>query len=90
MRLMPVKQAQAKLMGAPADAGLRALSLLSFKKDRALALERDAEGRWELVEDGFEHARAPLPAGAAGKRAIRDAFRREFPRSNKLYVDERR
>ena len=90
MRLMPAKQAQARLMSAPGDAGLRALALLTFKKDRSVALERDAEGAWELFEDSFERARTPLPAGGAGKRLVKDAFKREFPRSNKLYVDERR
>ena len=57
MRLMPAKQAQARLMSAPGDAGLRALALLTFKKDRSVALARDAEGAWELFEDGFERAR---------------------------------
>ena len=90
MRLMPVKQAQARFMGALGDASLGSITLLTFTKDRSVALERDAAGTGELVEDGFERARTPLPAGSMGKRLVKDAFKREFPRSNKLYVDERR
>lgn len=88
MRLMPVKQAQARFMGALGDASLSSIALLTFKKDRSVALERDAAGAWELVEDGFERARIPLPADGAGKRLVKDAFKREFPRSNKLYLTE--
>ena len=41
MKLAPVKQAQAKLFNAPADKGLKSLTLATFKKDRSLTLERD-------------------------------------------------
>lgn len=78
MKLVPVKQAQAKFFNAPADKGLKSLTLATFKKDRSLILERDGEG-WFLVEDGFEKSRSPLPPGAAGKRLLREAFKREFP-----------
>ena len=80
MKLVPLKQAEAKLMNAAAQKKLRSLSLATFKKDRSLTLERS--------EAGFENATAPLPPGAAGKRLLKDAFKREFPRSNKLYLAE--
>ena len=44
MKLVPVKQAQAKVFNAPADKGLKSLTLATFKKDRSLTLERDGEG----------------------------------------------
>lgn len=44
MKLVPVKQAQAKFFNAPADKGLKSLTLATFKKDRSLILERDGEG----------------------------------------------
>ena len=87
MKLVPVKQAQAKFFNAPADKGLKSLTLATFKKDRSLILERDGEG-WFLVEDGFEKSRSPLPPGAAGKRLLREAFKREFPRSANAYLAE--
>mgnify|MGYP002231279513 CR=1 FL=1 len=51
MKLVPVKQAQAKLFNAPADKGLKSLTLATFKKDRSLTLERDGGG-WLLVGTG--------------------------------------
>ena len=87
MKLVPLKQAEAKLMNAAAQKKLRSLSLATFKKDRSLTLERSEAG-WTLTEAGFENATAPLPPGAAGKRLLKDAFKREFPRSNKLYLAE--
>ena len=89
MKLVPVKQAQAKFFNAPADKGLKSLTLATFKKDRSLILERDGEG-WMLIEDGFEKDRSPLPPGAAGKRLLKDAFKREFPRSANAYLTEAR
>ena len=61
MKLAPVKQAQAKLFNAPADKGLKSLTLATFKKDRSLTLERDGEG-WLLVEAS---RRAALPCRRA-------------------------
>lgn len=87
MRLVPVKQAQAKLLNAMADKRLRVLTLATFKKDRSVTLRRAAES-WELEEHGFANATMPLDAGPAGKRLVKEAFRREFPRSNKLYLSE--
>ena len=69
--------------------GLKSLTLATFKKDRSLTLERDGEG-WMLIEDGFEKDRSPLPPGAAGKRLLKDAFKREFPRSANAYLTEAR
>lgn len=89
MKLVPVKQAQAKFFNAPADKGLKSLTLATFKKDRSLTLERDGEG-WMLIEDGFEKDRSPLSPGAAGKRLLKDAFKREFPRSANAYLTEAR
>ena len=66
MKLVPVKQAQAKLFNAPADKGLKSLTLATFKKDRSLTLERDGEG-WLL---------------------LKEAFKREFPRSANAYLAE--
>lgn len=87
MKLVPLKQAQAKLLNAMADQRIRALTLTTFKKDRSLTLRRECEN-WQLEERGFANAVTPLSAGSAGKRLIKEAFKREFPRSNKLYLSE--
>ena len=87
MKQVPVKQDQAKLLNATAEEGRQTSTLAQFKKDRSLTLERDGEG-WLLVEDGFEKSRSPLPPGAAGKRLLKEAFKREFPRSANAYLAE--
>lgn len=87
MKLVPLKQAQAKLLNAAADRSLASLTLATFKKDRSLSLRREGGG-WVLDEQGFESAVIPLPAGPAGKRLVKEAFKREFPRSNKIYLSE--
>ena len=89
MKLMPIKQAQAKLFNATADKGLQSITLSTFKKDRSVTLRREADG-WVLVEEGYETACVPLDAGAKGKRLVKDAFKREFPRSTRAYVAEAR
>jgi len=87
VRLMPIKQAQAKWLNATADKGLRSLTLSTFKKDRSVSLEREGDG-WVLVEKGFERRREPLPTGGAAKHLVKDAFKREFPHSARAYVAE--
>lgn len=89
MKLMPIKQAQAKLLNAAADKGLREIKLSTFKKDRSITLHREGEG-WVLAEEGFEAASMLLPAGAKGKRLVKEAFKREFPRSTRAYLSESR
>lgn len=87
MKLVPVKLAQAKLLNAMADKTVSALALASFKKDRSLTLRRTENG-WQLEEQGFTNVAMPLAPNATGKRLIKEAFKREFPRSNKLYLTE--
>lgn len=87
MKLMPIKQAQAKLFNAVSDKRLHELSLHTFKKDRSVALHREEDG-WLLIEQGFETDRMALPKGPQGKRLVKEAFKREFPRSTRAYVDE--
>ena len=65
MKLMPIKQAQAKLFNAMSDKTLKAITLYTFKKDRLI-----------------------LTTGSKDKRLIKEAFKREFPRSTRAYVAE--
>ncbi len=89
MKLMPIKQAQAKLFNATADKSLQIFSLSTFKKDRSVTLEHQGDD-WILIEEGYQNNRTPLCRGAAGKRLVKEAFKREFPRSTKAYVSETR
>ena len=42
----------------------------------------------QQVHPGFSSPVVEVPAGSEARRALREACRREFPRSNKLYVRE--
>lgn len=114
MKLMPIKQAQAKLFNAMSDKTLKAITLYTFKKDRSISLQRteanssdadreneatgkttrkandnhSSENTWILTEQGFESDRLILTAGSKDKRLIKEAFKREFPRSTRAYVAE--
>lgn len=91
MKLIPIKQAQAKLLNATADKNLQMIALSTFKKDRSITLQREQkEGQsgWLLIEDGFERLRTELEPGANGKRLVKEAFKREFPRSTRAYITE--
>ena len=114
MKLMPIKQAQAKLFNAMSDKTLKAITLYTFKKDRSISLQRteanssdadkeneatdkatrrdydhhSSENTWILTEQGFESNRLILAAGSKDKRLIKEAFKREFPRSTRAYVAE--
>ncbi len=114
MKLMPIKQAQAKLFNAMSDKTLKAITLYTFKKDRSISLQRteanssdadreneatdkatrkandnhSSENTWILTEQGFESDRLILTTGSKDKRLIKEAFKREFPRSTRAYVAE--
>ena len=87
MKLVPVKQAQAKLLNAMVDKRLRVLTLTTFKKDRSVTVSA-VDGMVRVAEQGFSSQVVEVPAGSEARRALREACRREFPRSNKLYVRE--
>lgn len=114
MKLMPIKQAQAKLFNAMSDKTLKAITLYTFKKDRSISLQRteanrssadrgnattdkaarkandnhSSENTWILTEQGFESDCLILTTGSKDKRLIKEAFKREFPRSARAYVAE--
>ncbi|MCI9628818.1 MAG: hypothetical protein HFJ64_06335 [Eggerthellaceae bacterium] len=87
MRLMSAKQAQAKLMNAAANKGYRSVSLFTFKRDRSVSLHHDENG-WVLEEHGFEDSSTLFAKAKPDKRLLKAAFKREFPRSNKIYFSE--
>ena len=59
------------------------VELLSYKRDRSIALICREEGRYQVIERGFEEQeyfveRSGLP------RLLKTMFKREFPRSRKV------
>jgi hypothetical protein len=64
------------------------LELLTFKRDRGVAVRR-TEGRFEVREFGFRDEIA-YEDEAGLKKRLKTVLKREFPRSNKVHVRERR
>ncbi|WEV72744.1 hypothetical protein [Bifidobacterium sp. ESL0790] len=90
MRLIPVKQALSMMEGAtPAKSQYRKITFLTAKKDRSLSLEHGSDGL-VLREQGYRDECTAFGAEAKSahecRHAIKQAFKREFPRSHKVYV----
>ncbi|MDF7664558.1 hypothetical protein [Bifidobacterium sp. ESL0745] len=92
MRLIPVKQALNMMENAAtAKSEYRKLTFLTAKKDRSLSLEHE-NGTVMLHEQGYRDERATFDVAIDSeatrecKHAVKQAFKREFPRSHKVYV----
>ena len=88
MKLVPVKQAQAKLFNAPADKGLKSLTSGDVQEVTASSPSSATERAGSSSRTASRRSRSPLPPGAAGKRLLKEAFKREFPRSANAYLAE--
>lgn len=60
----------------------------TYKATRKANDNHSSENTWILTEQGFESDRLILTAGSKDKRLIKEAFKREFPRSTRAYVAE--
>ena len=89
MKSLPLRQAEKQLLAlAGGDSGEGRLTLLTAKKDRSLTVIVSG-GVATVREEGFENRETAYDAGDRShlKKALREAFDREFPRSHRLYVD---
>ncbi|MDF7640566.1 hypothetical protein PT279_03030 [Bifidobacterium sp. ESL0784] len=97
MRLIPVKQALSMIENAATTKSeYRKITLLTAKKDRSLCLEHGENGVI-LHEQGYRDESTTFAGNAPDsesafeatrqcKHAVKQAFKREFPRSHKVYV----
>ncbi|WEV46386.1 hypothetical protein OZX62_08075 [Bifidobacterium sp. ESL0690] len=92
MRLIPVKQALSMMENAStAKSEFRKLTFLTAKKDRSLCLKH-SESSVILCEQGYRDESTAFSVGTDSeatrecKHAVKQAFKREFPRSHKVYV----
>lgn len=86
MKRIPLRQAQVKWLAAMRRADLVSITLWTFKKDRWVKLEQTG-GEWVLTESGFVNSQTTLVTASA-KKALKEPFAREFPRSTQLYIQE--
>lgn len=89
MCLIPVKQATTllKKMCDP-KSQYREIKLFTAKKDRSITVKNDGENL-TLIEDGYLHFEKEysLAETAECRHALLAAFKKEFPRSNRAYLN---
>lgn len=61
------------------------LDVRSYKRDRYLLIIKTAEGKYRIVERGFEQNEYELCESDL-KKTLKTLVKREFPRSNKIRV----
>lgn len=88
MRLIPVKQAESVLKRLGKQGAAIRITLLTRKKDRSLIVER-SQDMLIVIEQGYQNSTRHFSFETnEGKSAIRNAFKREFPRSHQVYISE--
>ena len=85
MKQVPLKQGETMLYAVAQKKQDGALTLLTWKKDREVTVKKTGE-TIEMTEDGYVHATSTYTAPHDLKGPLREACRREFPRSNRVYV----
>lgn len=88
MKTMPLKQAQARLYAIAQGKKDAELTLLTWKQDRTVEVERQQDTVF-LRESGFQTSELTFSSASDMKHALKDAIAREFPRSHRVYVRER-
>jgi len=73
-----------KLKKLPVD---HYLDLRTYKRNRSLAIVKQGEDDFLIIEDGYFHERYPLKSDKL-KKTLKALLKKEFPRSHKirLYV----
>ncbi len=87
MRMISLKQATHLLKKLPKTKGRKKLVLLTRKKDRSLTIEIK-KANLILTEQGYENSTQAFPLASRGaKHVLLAAFKREFPRSHRVYIN---
>lgn len=87
MKLVPLRQAQVVWMNAIKNKKLDSLQLMTFKKDRWVKLE-NRDDTLVLIEKGYLNQETIL-GSKDEKKQLKDAFAREFPRSTRIYLQQK-
>lgn len=87
MKAMPLKQAQAQLYAVAQRQRPAKFTAYTWKQDRSVSVEY-RDGVVTLREQGYENAELTFATAHDMKHALKEAYAREFPRSNKVKVSE--
>lgn len=90
MREIPIKQARAILKQfIKGKTTQTQLQLLTKKKDRSLIVKTNSN-ELTLIEQGYVNKTVSYSlSNGKAKHALMTAFKREFPRSHQLYLNQR-
>lgn len=88
MKSMPLKQAEARLYSVAQGKANAKATVLTWKSDRSVEVERSGD-TITLRETGFVDSEATFFQARDMKRSLKDACAREFPRSNRVHIEER-
>ncbi len=87
MKMVAVKQATHLLKKLSKSTQKQKVTLLTRKKDRSLTIEIN-DSALILTEQGYENSTQSLSLESSDtKHVLLAAFKREFPRSHRVYVD---
>lgn len=86
MKRLSLKQAEAQAFNIRPGATAVEMRVLTFKRDRGVRLLVGPDG-YRLEEHGYVDRTEQADGHAAFKKAVKEAFHREFPRSHEVYVE---
>lgn len=88
MREIPIKQAQSILKRLLKGKNDQRVTMLTKKKDRSLTIAVQGD-QVTLVEQGYRDGTDTyLARSSQAKHALATAFKREFPRSHQVYLNQ--
>jgi putative endonuclease len=64
------------------------LELLTYKKDRSVTISKMSEDEFKIIEQGFEVTELSVNTTKL-KKALKIILKREFPRSNKIWLRQK-
>ncbi len=90
MKSLPLRQAEKTLLSAAVSSVERCVRAYTFKKDRFVSMQVLADGTITVEEYGFRKETAAYLSSdkSAIRKALKEAFAREFPRSHRVYCEE--
>lgn len=88
MREIPLKQAKSILKQAMKGKANQRIAMFTKKKDRSLVVVVQ-DGELALTEQGYQDGTSVYQLGdGKAKHELVAAFKREFPRSHQLYINQ--
>ena len=86
MKMLSLKQAETQALNCRTANGTVEMEFLTFKRDRGVKVAVTPTS-YNMEEHGYRNESSEFALHADFKRAVKDAFKREFPRSHQVYFN---